>query len=74
VYFELLDERYNPQPNCFDWSLNVSPEQYKNLKHYQKGRRRKEIPYSQIRTARKNRWQLPRMIAAHEPLVSAAIS
>jgi hypothetical protein len=76
VYFELLVERYNPKPNCFDWSLNVSRDQYKSLKHYQKGRQKskKVIPYAKIRAARGNRTRLPRLIAAREPLAAAAFS
>jgi len=73
VYFELLVERYNPRPNRFDWSLNLSREQYKSLKHYQKGRRKQQVPYWKIRATRRHHAQLPRAVPAN-PLVSAAIS
>lgn len=72
VYFELVVERYNPHPNRFDWSLNVSREQYKSLRQYQKGLPKKPTPYPKIRAARRNRSRLPRLIAPREFLADAS--
>jgi hypothetical protein len=74
VYFELLVERYNPHPNCFDWSLNLSREQCKSLKRYQKGRRKPPIPYQKIRATRRHHAQLPRALPPHARAASTAIS
>jgi hypothetical protein len=72
VYFELLVERYNPRPNCFDWSLNLSREQCESLKRYQK-RRRQQISYRSLSATRKHYSKLPRALPANDRAASAAI-